>query len=41
MAKMNLNYLSLSELKALQKDLTKAIAEFGDRKKLEAIVALE
>jgi DNA-binding protein H-NS len=41
MASINLNDLSLSELKALQKDVTKAIAEFSDRKKTEAMAALE
>jgi DNA-binding protein H-NS len=33
--------LSLAELKALQKDVAKAIAEFSDRKKTEAMQALE
>jgi DNA-binding protein H-NS len=41
MANINLNDLSLSELKSLQKDLAKAIAEFSDRKKTEAMAALE
>jgi DNA-binding protein H-NS len=41
MANINLNDLSLSELKSLQKDVTKAIAEFSDRKKTEAMAALE
>jgi DNA-binding protein H-NS len=41
MANINLNDMSLSELKSLQKDLTKAIAEFSDRKKTQAIAALE
>ena len=37
----NLNSLSLAELKQLQKDLTKAITGFDDRKKAEARAALE
>lgn len=41
MASINLNDLSLSELKSLHKDVTKAIAEFSDRKKTEAMAALE
>jgi DNA-binding protein H-NS len=41
MASINLNDLSLSELKSLQKDVAKAIAEFSDRKKTEAMAALE
>lgn len=41
MASINLNALSLSELKSLQKEVTKAIAEFSDRKKTEAMLALE
>jgi DNA-binding protein H-NS len=41
MASINLNDLSLSELKSLQKDIAKAIAEFSDRKKSEAMAALE
>lgn len=41
MASINLNDLSLSELKSLQKDVAKAIADFADRKKTEAMAALE
>lgn len=41
MANINLNDLSLSELKSLQKDVAKAITEFSDRKKTEAMAALE
>lgn len=41
MANVNLNEMSLSELKSLQKDVTKAIAEFSDRKKTEAMAAVE
>lgn len=41
MASINLNDLSLSERKSLQKDVAKAIAEFSDRKKTEAMAALE
>lgn len=41
MATINLNDLSLSELKSLQKDVAKAIADFSDRKKTEAMAALE
>jgi DNA-binding protein H-NS len=41
MANVNLNDLSLSELKSLQKDVAKAIADFSDRKKTEAMAALE
>jgi DNA-binding protein H-NS len=41
MASFNLNDLSLSELKSLQKDVAKAIADFSDRKKAEAMAALE
>jgi len=37
----NLNTLSLAELKQLQKDLTKAITGFDDRKKAEARATLE
>ena len=40
MAKINLNELSLTELKQLQKDVGKTIAEFSDRKKLDALEAL-
>jgi DNA-binding protein H-NS len=41
MTSFNLDTLSLTELKSLQKDVTKAIAEFSDRKKTEAMQALE
>ena len=41
MASFSLNDLSLSELKSLQKDVGKAIADFSDRKKTEAMAALE
>jgi DNA-binding protein H-NS len=41
MATINLNDLSLSELKSLQKEVAKAIAEFSDRKKTGAMAALE
>jgi DNA-binding protein H-NS len=37
----NLNAMSLKELKELQSQVAKAIAEFNDRKKKEAIAALE
>lgn len=37
----NLDTLSLAELKQLQKDLTKAINGFDDRKKSDARAALE
>lgn len=41
MAEINLNDLTLTELKKLEKDVTKAITSFEDRKKAEAIAALE
>lgn len=41
MTSINLDTLSLSELKSLQKDIAKAIADFSDRKKTEAMAALE
>lgn len=41
MAGINLNDLSLAELKLLQKDVAKAIAEFSDKRKTAAIAALE
>ena len=41
MTSINLDILSLSELKSLQKDIAKAIADFSGRKKTEAIAALE
>jgi DNA-binding protein H-NS len=37
----NLNGMSLKELKELHSQVAKAIAEFSDRKKKEAIAALE
>ena len=41
MATIDLDKLSLAGLKALQKDEVKAIAEFSQRKKTEAMLALE
>jgi DNA-binding protein H-NS len=41
MASIDLEKLSLTELKSLQKDIAKAIADFGSRKKVEALSALE
>ena len=41
MTSLNLDNLSLAELKTLQKDVTKAITEFSGRKKTEAMIALE
>lgn len=41
MSDLDLNALSLGELKKLQKDVAKAIASFEDRKKTEARAALE
>ena len=41
MTSINLDTLSLSELKSLQKDIAKAIADFSDRKKTEVMLALE
>jgi DNA-binding protein H-NS len=41
MATIDLQNLSLAELKSLEKDLAKAIADFGNRKKTEAMIALE
>ncbi|MEP5152729.1 H-NS histone family protein [Planktotalea sp.] len=38
---MDLNTLSLKELKKLRKDVEKTIANFEDRKKREALVELE
>lgn len=38
---MDLNTLSLSELKALKKDVEKAIGDFEARKKREALAELE
>lgn len=41
MSTLDLNTLSLPELKQLQKDLAKAIDNFESRKKAEAVAALE
>jgi DNA-binding protein H-NS len=41
MTSINLDTLSLSDLKSLQKDIAKAIADFSDRKKTEAMAELE
>jgi DNA-binding protein H-NS len=41
MASIDLDMLSLSELKSLQKDIAKAIVDFSNRKKGEALSALE
>lgn len=41
MANIDLDALSLFELKALQMDVIKAIAEFDNRKRMEALLALE
>lgn len=41
MASVDLEQLTLAELKSLQRDIAKAIADFGNRKKLEALSALE
>lgn len=41
MAETNLDTLSLAELKALQKDVAKAIGHFAGRKRTEAMQALE
>lgn len=41
MAQMDLETLSLFELKALQREVTKAIADFDTRRKMEATLALE
>jgi DNA-binding protein H-NS len=41
MTTMDLNLLSLSELKNLQKDVAKAIGSFDTRKKAEARAALD
>lgn len=40
-ANINVNNLSLSELKQLHRDISKAIAGFEGRKKAEVIAALE
>lgn len=41
MPKIELNAMSLSELKDLNRDVMKAIANYEDRKKREALAALE
>jgi DNA-binding protein H-NS len=41
MANINLNDMSLAELKSLQKDVEKAIADYTGRKKTEAMAARE
>lgn len=41
MASIDLNSMSLSELKDLQRDVNRAIATFEDRKKKEALAVLE
>jgi DNA-binding protein H-NS len=41
MAAIDVDKLSLPEMKSLQKDVAKAIADFGNRKKVEALSALE
>ncbi|WP_412565246.1 H-NS family nucleoid-associated regulatory protein [Thalassobius sp. MITS945101] len=41
MTDIDLNALSLAELKSLEKKVTKAIASFEDRKKKEALSELE
>lgn len=41
MATVDLNALTLNELKQLERSLQKAIAEFDGRKRTEAIAALE
>ena len=41
MAKIDLNKLSLSELKQLQKEVQQAIEGFADRRQQDAIAALE
>jgi DNA-binding protein H-NS len=41
MTKINLDSLSLFELKFLQRSVAKAIAEYSERKKMEAIAVLE
>jgi DNA-binding protein H-NS len=41
MAALDLDKLSIIELKSLQKDIAKAIGDFSSRKKVEAISALE
>jgi DNA-binding protein H-NS len=41
MPTIDLDRLSLAELRSLEKDVSKAISVFGDRKKAEAMTALE
>ncbi|MCJ7871128.1 H-NS histone family protein [Phaeobacter sp. J2-8] len=41
MSEINLDGMSLKELKQLQKNVAKAISTFEDRKKKEALAALE
>lgn len=41
MTDINLDEMSLKDLKKLQKDVTKAITSFEDRRKKEALAALE
>ncbi len=41
MTDINLDSMSLKELKQLQKDVNKAVASFEDRRKKEALAALE
>lgn len=41
MPSIDLERLSLAELKSLEKDVAKSISAFGDRKKAEAKTALE
>ncbi|MCE0507367.1 H-NS histone family protein [Roseivivax sp. GX 12232] len=41
MASVDLNSMELSELKKLQKDVTKAIDDFEERKRLEALAAVK
>jgi DNA-binding protein H-NS len=41
MTTFNLDACSLAELKTLHKDVTRAIAEYSDRKKTEAMLAVE
>lgn len=41
MANIDLNTMELDELKKLQKDVTKAIENFEERKRLEALAAVK
>lgn len=41
MPTIDLDRLSLAELRSLEKDVSKAISVFGDLKKAEAMTALE